>query len=181
MTPFFNSIMGSKCVRCSILQIRAASLCENKRSTSSWFEIWISILYYMSSFLLASTIVCSERISTLKKKLKTCRCRKNDHSSHLWLFLQFLSVVILIAYNEMCCPIIFANQVHMSRISYLFRWGAGGGIWTHGPLRDEVSPPHGSERRANGLTPLAMLGNPRFWFSIELTEIYILSIQFLIS
>ena len=57
---------------------------------------------------------------------------------------------------------------------------AGGGIWTHGPLRDEVSPPHGSERRANGLTPLAMLGNSRVSFSFEQPEIYILSILFLI-
>ena len=131
-------------------------------------------------FVLASTIVCSDRISTLKKAVDMS-LQKKWPLFPSWPFLQFLSVVILIAYNEMCCTIIFANQVHMSRISYLFRWGAGGGIWTHGPLRDEVSPPHGSERRANGLTPLAMLGNPRFWFSIELTEIYILSIQFLIS
>ncbi len=38
---------------------------------------------------------------------------------------------------------------------------AGGGIRTHEPLRDEVSPPKHLSFASNDLAPLTMLGNPR--------------------
>ena len=75
----------------------------------------------------------------------------------------------------------FLQTKSMSQYRLTLLVDAGGGIWTHGPLRDEVSLPHGSERRAYGLTPLAMLGNPRVCFSIVQSEIYILSIWFMIQ
>lgn len=71
----------------------------------------------------------------------------------------------------------FLQIKSMSQYRLTLLVDAGGGIWTHGPLRDEVSLPHGSEHRAHGLTPLAMLGNSRVCITFEWTEIYILSIR----
>lgn len=134
-------------------------------------------------------IICLHSVFGLSKALSrynrytqnlydSCHCSRKYLSPYL--FSSYFSIPISrygYIYSKARVGWWFLQTKSMSQYRLTLLVDAGGGIWTHGPLRDEVSLPHGSEHRAHGLTPLAMLGNSRVCITFEWTEIYILSIR----